>query len=116
MKKFIVKGYVKYNGKSYTSGQVVAVDDKDAKEFEKFGWQVVSRNVESDKPVSVEVLPQQVVQQEPPQQPAHDYVVPATDYSVMTTSQLKEILTKKGIEFNKSANKKKLVELLVKKG
>lgn len=116
MKKFIVKGHVKYNGKSYTSGQVVAVEDKDANEFEKFGWQVVSRNVESDKPVSVEVLPQQVAEQEPTQPPQNDYVAPATDYSVMTATQLKQILTKKGIEFNKTASKQKLVELLMKKG
>ena len=42
MTKFIVKGRVKYNGKTYTSGSVVEVEDKDVKEFSRHGWKLVN--------------------------------------------------------------------------
>ena len=42
MTKFIVKGRVKYNGKTYTSGSVVEVEDKDVKEFSRYGWKLVN--------------------------------------------------------------------------
>ena len=41
MTKFIVKGKVKYNDVTYSSGSVVEVEDKDVKEFKKYGWEIV---------------------------------------------------------------------------
>ena len=48
MTKFIVKGFVKYNGQQYTSGSVVEVQKKDVEEFKKFGWQVVGEKPTKD--------------------------------------------------------------------
>lgn len=45
MAKFIVKGFVKYNGVQYVSGSVVEVKKEHVEEFKKFGWQIVA-----DKP------------------------------------------------------------------
>lgn len=85
MTKFIVKGKVKYNGTTYSSGSVVEVDQKDVAEFKKHGWEIVGDSTPQSQ---------------------------ATDYSKLTNKQLEEELTKRGIEFEKGAKKAVLLELL----
>lgn len=50
MTKFIVKGKVKYNDVTYSSGSVVEVEDKDVKEFKKYGWEIVPDKKGNKKP------------------------------------------------------------------
>ena len=48
MAKFIVKGFVKYNGQKYVSGSVVEVKKEDVEQFKKFGWEVVKEKPAED--------------------------------------------------------------------
>lgn len=48
MTKFIVKGFVKYNGQKYVSGSVVEVNKKDVEQFKKFGWEIVEEKSTKD--------------------------------------------------------------------
>ena len=92
MTKFIVKGRVKYNGKLYTTGEVVEVEKKDVAEFKKYGWQIVDGN-------------------EPEGQEGGEGGV---DYSKMNKAQIVAELEKLGVEFDKNAKKDDLLALLVK--
>lgn len=57
MTKFIVKGTVKYNGTTYSSGAVVEVENKDAKEFKKYGWQIKDEPKNNSKPKTEDKQP-----------------------------------------------------------
>ena len=91
MTQFIIKGKVKYNGKLYTSGTVVEVDEKDVAEFKKHGWQIVGEGEHKQE---------------------DDKKEEKQDFSKLTVAQLKALLTEKGIEFQDNAKKADLLALL----
>lgn len=65
MTKFIVKGKVKYNDVTYSSGSVVEVEDKDVKEFKKYGWEIVPDKKGNKKPeVKEDKKPEQETKEE----------------------------------------------------
>ena len=65
MTKFIVKGKVKYNDVTYSSGSVVEVEDKDVKEFKKYGWEIVPDKKGNKKPeVKEDKQPEQETKEE----------------------------------------------------
>jgi len=84
MAKFIVKGKVKYQGKYYTSGEVVEVDAKHVKEFKAHGWQIADKEPHKD----------------------------GNDLSKLTNKELEALLTEKGIAFTAGAKKADLLALL----
>lgn len=88
MAKFIVKGTVKYQGKTYTHGSTVEVADKDVAEFKKYGWEMVGK-AEAQKAEGEE-----------------------QDLSKLKVVQLQALLTEKGIEYPADAKKAQLIALL----
>lgn len=87
MAEFIIKGRVKYQGKLYTSGQVVEVADKDVAEFKKHGWELVKEK-------------------------ANNGDEGKQDFSKLTVAQLKAVCEEKGIAYADNAKKADLLALL----
>lgn len=110
MKNFIVKGFVKYNGVVYQSGQVVPVKEADVDEFKKHGWLMTEQQatkVQEQQPEQefVPVVDTEVVEET-------SSVIQVPDFDIMTQAQLQEELTRRGIHFSKSWGKGKLLETL----
>ena len=120
MTKFIVKGFVKYNGKQYVSGSVVEVQDKDVQEFKKFGWQIVeekpSENLVEDekdnekdnekddkKEPEVEELTKEQIEALYKEKP---------ELVGLTNAQLEALLEENGVEFVKGSKKAILLAYL----
>ena len=89
MAQFIVKGAVKYQGKLYSSGSVVEVEDKHVEEFKKHGWEIVKGKK---------------------QEPQGNSKVELTDKS--KKEEIIAELVKRGIEHDPKANKADLLALL----
>lgn len=123
MKRFIVKGHVKYEGKLYKTGQVVEVNEKDVPEFQKHGWLMTEKPATSMKEVVVQPEPakqEEVIEQQEPQQEPENIYVPESgtlamqvaDFDIMSVAQLKQELKTRGIAFKSTHTKPQLLELL----
>lgn len=132
MTKFIVKGFVKYNGQKYTSGSVVEVNKKDVEQFKKFGWEIVDEKPAKDSGKAEEGNQEgnkegegqgsgEAGQEEGKKEPE---VVELTEEQIeallkekpelvgLTNAQLEALLEEKGVEFVKGSKKAILLAYL----